>query len=205
MTLEMTLLKKVRSFVLQSAEHLTRLIYLAGLAAISYLLTLIAIPVIPVAPFLKLDLSDLPILVGLLAFGISGGTTVAVLKWLLHLILTGFSLPNLLGSLSSLIASLMILLTWGLVLRYFNQQRRRTWIVGTLLMTFNLIWVMVLTNLLVIPWYLGLMGMHLSLSIPELILGTVIPFNLIKGILIGPLFEFLSHRLQHAHGFRHHC
>lgn len=197
----MALLVKVRSFILQSAEHLNCLLRLACLAAISYLLTLIAIPIIPVAPFLKLDLSDLPILVGLLAFGVSGGMTVAILKWLLHLILIGFSLPNLLGSLSSLVASLVILLTWGGVLRYLDQHKNRTWIIGIILMTFNLVWVMGVTNLLVVPWYLELMGMHLSLSIPKLILWTVIPFNLVKGIVIGLLFKFLNRRLQHARWF----
>ena len=183
-----------------SVKRLRRLIQLSCLSAIAYLLTLAAVPIIPVAPFLKLDLSDLPVLISLWAFGMTGGLTVAAVKWLLHLVMMGISLPNLLGSLSSLMASLILLSVWWLVW-HVAHRHRYFWLNGIIWSTAGLVGGMALVNLALIPWYLEIMGMRLPFSLAKLILGAVLPFNLIKGAVVGWLFCLLSRRLSSSRWF----
>jgi riboflavin transporter FmnP len=58
--------------------------------------------------------------------------------------------------------------------------------------------VMSLTNwLVVLPLYMQVLGMKLSIALPKLVLFAVVPFNLIKGVLVGTVFALIANRLQH--------
>lgn len=51
-------------------QHTTlhRLVGIALLGAIAYILMLLEFPILPVAPWMKIDFSDIPILIGLFLF-----------------------------------------------------------------------------------------------------------------------------------------
>ncbi|GAB7170933.1 hypothetical protein TUA1478L_29280 [Lactiplantibacillus plantarum] len=53
-------------------QHTTlhRLVGIALLGAIAYILMLLEFPILPVAPWMKIDFSDIPILIGLFLFGV---------------------------------------------------------------------------------------------------------------------------------------
>ncbi|KZU60178.1 ECF transporter S component [Lactiplantibacillus plantarum] len=55
-------------------QHTTlhRLVGIALLGAIAYILMLLEFPILPVAPWMKIDFSDIPILIGLFLFGVGG-------------------------------------------------------------------------------------------------------------------------------------
>ena len=58
----------------------TRLVEMSILAGCSYVLMFLSVPIIPIVPYMKLDLSDMPILIGTGIFGPVGGMTIAGLK-----------------------------------------------------------------------------------------------------------------------------
>lgn len=53
-------------------QHTTlhRLVGIALLGAIAYILMLVEFPILPIAPWMKIDFSDIPILIGLFLFGV---------------------------------------------------------------------------------------------------------------------------------------
>ena len=180
-------------------ERLTKLIEIAILAAVSYLLTFLAVPILPIAPYLKLDFGVLPILIGTVILGIGGGILTAGLSTLLRLIIAGFSPPELLGSFVWLVASITMLLIVNCLIDWLH--RRPTWlrkIVLILTMVCGLTFTMVIANWLTIPLYFRLVGLTFHFSIAKLIWLTVVPFNLIKGLIISFAFLFLDHRFRRS-------
>ncbi|MBC6384321.1 ECF transporter S component [Lactiplantibacillus plantarum] len=67
-------------------QHTTlhRLVGIALLGAIAYILMLLEFPILPVAPWMKIDFSDIPILIGLFLFGVGGAFVITIIKLLLH-------------------------------------------------------------------------------------------------------------------------
>ncbi|MEO2873773.1 ECF transporter S component, partial [Lacticaseibacillus paracasei] len=63
-----------------SSSKVHRLVGIALLAAIGYVLMMFSFPIIPAFPFLKLDLSDLVVLLGGLLYGPAGGIGVAFIR-----------------------------------------------------------------------------------------------------------------------------
>ena len=182
-----------------TAERLTKSIEVALLAALAYVLTLIAVPILPVAPYLKLDLSDLPILVATATLGISAGLAVAALSIGLHLLLSGFALPMILGDAVLLTSAVVIVLTVGGLISWVNRSPtfwRRTVLV--VLVTFNLTWTMALVNWLAIPLYMKTIGLTVRLPLTKLIGFGIVPFNLIKGVVVSGLFLFVNRYLRRS-------
>lgn len=63
--------------------------------------------------------------------------------------------------------------------------------------TLSLTVVLSLLNWLVtLPLYMSLLGMKLSLPLGQLILFGVVPFNLVKGIVIGTAFVLVYKKLS---------
>lgn len=168
----------------------------ACLAAISYLLMFVSFVVIPLVPFMKLDFSDLPILVAFCLLGTAGGVQVAFLRSLLYFIISGPSLPNLIGVSLSFLATLSFCLPLYYVLRR-QKLTAKDKIIAVLIATLSLTLILSLVNWLVtIPLYMQLLGLKLSLPLPQMILYGVVPFNLIKGVVVGSLFLLLYAKLH---------
>ncbi|MCW3777368.1 ECF transporter S component [Levilactobacillus namurensis] len=172
------------------------MVEMALFAGVAYVLMFISLPIIPIVPYMKLDLSDLVVLLGMSVFGPGGAILIAAVKELLYFVSTGMDIVNLIGVLTAFIADLAYMLPISAVLRaHPNQLRRQVWAVlaGTLSLTA----VLSLANWGVItPLYLKVWGMSLGLPVNQLILLGVIPFNLIKGIVLGILFILLHRRMQ---------
>src|SRR5699024_4900775 len=96
------------------------------------------IPIIPIVPYMKLDLSDLVVLLGLGVFGPVGAVTVAAVKELLYFVTTGLDIVNFIGVLTAFIADLALVLPMSAVLRRHEWTVKRqvvAVIVGTLSLT----------------------------------------------------------------------
>ena len=90
-------------------RKLDRSIKIAVLGAIAFLLMFIELPVIPMFPWLKMDLSEVPVLMGAFAFGPLAGIAVEVLKLLLHLMIKGTSTGGV-GELANLLVGAALIL-----------------------------------------------------------------------------------------------
>ncbi len=94
-----------------------RLAVLACMSALAFVLMLFEFPVIPVVSYLKMDFSDLPVLIATWLYGPVAGIIVAAIKCLLHGLMYGMSVGELLGVLSNLLSSMSLLLPFAWFLR----------------------------------------------------------------------------------------
>ncbi|MDG2543591.1 ECF transporter S component [Lactiplantibacillus plantarum] len=179
-------------------QHTTlhRLVGIALLGAIAYILMLLEFPILPVAPWMKIDFSDIPILIGLFLFGVGGAFVITIIKLLLHSAMMGFAIYDLIGSFASFLGTAVLILAFALVLRYYRGNPKWRMPVAIVVATIGLVVIESLANLtFVLPFYLQVMGMKLSMSLNTVVLGAVIPFNLIKGLLVGNVFWLVYQRL----------
>ena len=173
-----------------------RWVLIACLAGISYLLMFLSFSIIPIAPYMKIDFSDLAVLLGFFLLGTSGGLGVAFVRSLLYFIITGVSLDNFIGVATSLIASIVFCLPLYLLLGNKHKPSLKDYILGIVIATISLTVILSLANWLVItPLYISVLGLNLGLPLNELILYAVVPFNLVKGILVGGVFALVYSRL----------
>ncbi|EHO48872.1 ECF transporter S component [Lentilactobacillus kisonensis] len=168
----------------------TRLVEMSVLAGCSFVLMFISFPIIPIVPYMKIDFSDMPILIGTVLFGPVGGMTVAGLKSILYWLTTGASIPGLIGVGSSFISSLVLIWAYYLANRLFSFTNGiKKAMMVTLVMAISLAIVMSSLNwVAVIPLYMKIIGLKLGLPLATIILAGAVPFNLIKGVVVGGLF-----------------
>ncbi|ALG24882.1 ECF transporter S component [Lactiplantibacillus plantarum] len=179
-------------------QHTTlhRLVGIALLGAIAYILMLLEFPILPVAPWMKIDFSDIPILIGLFLFGVGGAFVITIIKLLLHSAMMGFAIYDLIVSFASFLGTAVLILAFALVLRYYRGNPKWRMPVAIVVATIGLVVIESLANLtFVLPFYLQVMGMKLSMSLNTVVLVAVIPFNLIKGLLVGNVFWLVYQRL----------
>lgn len=179
-------------------QHTTlhRLVGIALLGAIAYILMLLEFPILPVAPWMKIDFSDIPILIGLFLFGVGGAFVITIIKLLLHSAMMGFAIYDLIGSFASFLGTAVLILAFALILRYYRGNPKWRMPVAIVVATIGLVVIESLANLtFVLPFYLQVMGMKLSMSLNTVVLVAVIPFNLIKGLLVGNVFWLVYQRL----------
>ncbi|MCT0161472.1 ECF transporter S component [Lactiplantibacillus pentosus] len=179
-------------------QHTTlhRLVGIALLGAIAYILMLLEFPILPVAPWMKIDFSDIPILIGLFLFGVGGAFIITIIKLLLHSAMVGFAVYNLIGSLASFLGTAILILAFAAVLRYYRGNPKWRMPLAICVATIGLTVIESLANLtFVLPFYLQVMGMKLSMSLNTIVLVAVVPFNLIKGLLVGNVFLLVYNRL----------
>ncbi|MGX6394408.1 ECF transporter S component [Lactiplantibacillus pentosus] len=179
-------------------QHTTlhRLVGIALLGAIAYILMLLEFPILRVAPWMKIDFSDIPILIGLFLFGVGGAFIITIIKLLLHSAMVGFAVYNLIGSLASFLGTAILILAFAAVLRYYRGNPKWRMPLAICVATIGLTVIESLANLtFVLPFYLQVMGMKLSMSLNTIVLVAVVPFNLIKGLLVGNVFWLVYNRL----------
>lgn len=171
-------------------HKLRTLVGISMFGVLSYLVMLVEIPILPGFPFLKLDFSDLIVLCGLYLFGVSGAIGTTLIRAFLHLIMTGFSAPSLIGELGSVTASLTLIL----VMAFFMKHQTKWWqrlsmiICGTLALTL----VMAVMNYFILtPLYINVTGFKMGTDYLKYVLMAIVPFNLIKGALVTSLFTLI--------------
>lgn len=175
---------------------LRRLVGIALLGAVAFVLMLLEFPILPMASWMKIDFSDIPILIGLLLYGVGGAFVITLIKLVLHSAMMGFAVYDLIGSLASFLGSAVLIIVFALVLRHFHGNPKWRMPVAIGLATIALVVIESLANLtFVLPFYLNVMGFKLSVSLNTIVLIAVVPFNLIKGLLVGNIFWLVYNRL----------
>lgn len=188
-----------------SHSRIQRLVGIACLSALAFILMLFEFPVIPVASYLKIDFSDVPVLLGGYMYGPLGGVLIALLKCLIHGMVNGFSVGELIGILSDFISSLALLLPFCLIWKKTQWSTKKQLIVGIISATIVLTVVMSLLNLWVLtPLYMAVWNWKSTLPVSQLVAIGVLPFNIIKGLLVTIVFAIIASRMRNwlaAHRF----
>lgn len=180
-------------------NRVQKMVTVSMLAAMGTVLQFVAFPLLPSFTFLKLDFSDIPIMVGMFLFGPVAGVSSAFIRSLLHLFLTGFTLSNLVGDSASFLATILFTLP---MYYFFNRgsHKIRNKIAGTVTGILSMVAVMSIANYFIItPMFLKAMGttmdQFLGLSMPTYVSVAIIPFNLLKGIIVSGVFLVLHAKL----------
>ncbi|MGK0551725.1 ECF transporter S component [Enterococcus faecalis] len=182
-----------------SNTKVQKMVSIAMLAAFAAVLQFVAFPIMPMFNFLKIDFSDIPILIGMFLYGPLAGIATALIRSLLHLFFTGLSPQNMVGDVTSFLASALFTLPIFYLFKKGNHQRFSKGI-GIISGIFVLTLFMSVANYFVItPLYLQLYGVttsqFLGTSLANYIAIGIIPFNLIKGILVSVIFLVLHAKL----------
>ncbi len=74
-----------------------KMVTIAMCAAMGTILQFIAFPIFPAFSFLKIDFSDIPVMIMMFLFGPWSGVLTAFIRSVLHLFLSGFSPTDMVG------------------------------------------------------------------------------------------------------------
>lgn len=158
----------------QTAKSVSNWLAYAMIGAIAFVVMKFEFPIMPGVSFLKMDFSDVIVVITTFIFGIGGGVAVAAIKCLLSLIFAGFALPSLVGELAAFLASMAFALPFYFLAGSVKEEDRKRLkgyllpALGLLLGVLSLTVVMALTNqFLLTPVYAytsvpQAAGMHMS-------------------------------------------
>ena len=171
-----------------------RLITISMLSAIAFILTFIKFPLPFLPPYLTLDFSDVPTLLATFLLGPVAGILVALIKNILNFL---FNMGDPVGPVANFLAGVSFLLSAYYVTKRQGDTPRSLVVglaIGTIVMTIVL---SILNYFVLLPLY----GMIFNLgdvfnNLKIIILSGVIPFNIIKGIVISIIFALLYRRLK---------
>lgn len=176
-----------------------KMVAVALFAAIGLVLQYIAFPIMPAFSFLKIDFSDIPVLISMFLFGPVAGLITAFLRSILHLITTGFSPDNLVGDTASFLATAIFTLPIFYFFRKKTQVGKNKFlgvISGTIAMT---IFMSVANYFVITPLYLMFLGLNanqmLGMPLANYVLIGIVPFNIIKGFIVSAAFLVLHAKL----------
>lgn len=151
------------------------------------LMVFISVPLIPTVPFLKIDLSFIPIFMGMMLLDLKSGYLILLIRSLLKLLLNNAGVNDYIG-LPMNILGFMILMT---VLYYcLTKNKWRTWIqkgMSIVLGSVALTVMMVLMNYFyAIPLYAQFANFNIgqAFGIFNYLLLAVVPFNLLEGVIL---------------------
>ena len=182
-----------------------KLVSIAVGGAVSLILMMLDFS-LPIAPsFIKLDLSDLPALVLSFAFGPLSGVLTELVKNLLHLFMTT---TGGVGECSNFLLGCAFVLPAGLI--YQKRKNRRGALLAMLTGTVCFSLVGIFSNYFIMfPFYTKVMGLPMDAIIEmcrkilpfvdsewKVILLSVTPFNILKGVLVSVVTFLIYKRIS---------
>ncbi len=122
--------KKTAKQIFANYFTATRIAYMAIFTAISYAIGLLDFALLPASPvdFLKLDFSNVFVLIGGFALGPAAGTVIAVLKELLHAITVGHT--AFIGELANILMVLPYMLLPAIIYKKYKGIKTVLWTVA---------------------------------------------------------------------------
>ncbi|MDK6268760.1 ECF transporter S component [Lactobacillus mulieris] len=154
------------------------------IGVIAFVVMKIEFPIIPIFPFLKMDFSDVIILIGSFLFGPISGIGMAFIKCFLSLALSGFNILSLVGQIAAFLASICYIVPLYMVSKK-NEDKFIMQIAAVVVGTICLTLAMSLANIwLLMPMYAKFANFTFP---PTYILYGVVPFNVVKGVINGIL------------------
>jgi len=164
----------------QSNTKLSKMIKISLLGAIAVVLMFIEFPVLPAFPWLKMDLSELPVLMGAFAFGPVVGIVIESLKIVLHLLLKGTE-TGFVGELANFIVGVSLVVPASYI--YNRNKSKKTAIIGMIVGTITMEVVAILANIYLLMPLFG-MVYNAEDTLKYVAVG-LLPFNGIKALMVS--------------------
>lgn len=176
---------------MNSSKNLNKFIKVALLSAIAVILMYVDIPVIPLFPWLKIDFSDVPALMGAFAFGPLTGVAIELLKNILILLVKGTG-TGFVGEIANFLVGIALVLPASMI--YQRRKSKKNAILGMLIGILSIEVIGILANVyLLLPAF----GMQMAgKELMEYIVAGLVPFNGLKGILVSFITYILYKRLS---------
>lgn len=178
-------------------RKLNRLVKISLLGVIAFLLMFLefALPIFP--SFMKIDISDLPALIGTFALGPVAGIAIEFLKNILHGIFA--SQTAFVGELANFAVGTVLVVTAGLI--YKLKKSKKTAVISLLVATVTMSAAAAILNYTVLlPLYERAFNFPVSqmvtiaskingniTGVGSLILLSIVPFNILKGLMLTVL------------------
>jgi riboflavin transporter len=172
------------------------LVSIGMLSSISYVLMLLNFPLPPFPNFLMIDFSDIPALIAALIFGPAAGVLVELFKNILDYFMTGSATGVPVGHIANFIAGILFVLPTYYIYSKLKTKKGMTvaLISGTAIMA---VLMSVLNYFVIMPAYTLFLNMPAmdSPSLRAMIVTGILPFNIVKGLLITAVFMLLFTRM----------
>lgn len=170
------------------SHKLVKIIILALLGSISFLLFFLnfPLPFLP-TPYLKVDFGDVPALIAALIFSPLAGIIVLGIKNFLYFVIGG---GDPVGVWASFFAASMFILPVAFLYRKYKGVKSIVLglAAGTVIMAVGM---SILNYLVILPiyaWFMGMEEMKIESVKWAAVMFGILPFNLIKGMIVGLLF-----------------
>lgn len=170
-----------------------RLLTVSMLIAISFILMFLKFPLPFLPPYLTMDFSDIPVLVATFAFGPVSGILVALFKNVLNFLIVSHE-P--IGNTANFLASICLVIPTY----YFYRMKKTKLFMGyglavsTILMT---ILMSLMNYFILLPLYGQIMNLaDIAHNLKLIVSAGIIPFNLIKGIVISVIYILIFDKLK---------
>lgn len=184
-----------------------RVSYVAMFSAVAALLMLIEIPLFFAPSFYKIDLSEIPVLICAFYLGPVAGVVTEMVKVLLKLLLKGTT-TAFVGDFANFVVGCSLVLPASII--YHAKKSRKTAVIGmiagTLVMT---VFGSLFNGVYLLPKFSQLFGMPMDAiiamgtqvngaihSVSTLVLFAVVPFNILKGIVVSLVTLLLYKRVE---------
>lgn len=179
----------------------------ALLGVLGFLLMMLEFPIPFIPPWLKLDLSDVSVIIAGYGLGPIGAVAVAFIKNLLHLLLK-YNDGTFVGDIAAFIISISIALPACMI--YRKHKTKKSMMTGLVVGSITMIVLAgVLNAFVLLPAYSVVFGMPMEglvamatkvnpaiTSVSTLVFWGVTPFNVIKCILLAILTYLLYNRIE---------
>lgn len=177
----------------RQSSKLLKLIILALLGAISLVLLFLNFPLPFLPPYLKIDFSEVPALIAALIFSPVAGAIVIAIKNMLYLAIGG---GEPIGVLANFLAGIMFVIPVSIFYHKYKGVKSiiSGLVTGTLVMAFGMSF---LNYFIILPAYSWFMGWEMTTYVKWIsVIAGVLPFNLIKGVIVGLLFVPLFMKMR---------
>ncbi len=174
-----------------NAVSKTKIIVTVGVfSAIAFVLQLIgSFMGLKIGGFLEIELSDVPALILAMAYGPLSGVLVELIKNVLHCAVTS---TGWVGELANFVIGGILCFTSGII--YKHKKTYKTALLSLICATLLMTAAGVLVNkFIMLPMY---MPSAESDYVNKLVIGTIMPFNLIKGLIISAITLLLYKRIS---------
>lgn len=203
--------KKWRDFMytLNRESWNTRvMVKISVLSVIAFILMFFEFALVWLAPpFMKLDISDLPALIGAFAIGPMAGVIIELLKNLLNLLIEGSTTGGV-GELANFVVGAAFVYSAGFI--YYKSKTFKSAIIGLAVGTIVMTVVISIANYYVMfPFYAKLFGMKIEdlvsmgtqinskiVDMKAMVIYAIVPFNILKGIVLSALTILIYKRVS---------
>ncbi|MDY6011944.1 ECF transporter S component [Clostridium sp.] len=174
-------------------SNINKTVKVSLLVGVAFILMFIELPIIPIFPWLKMDISDVPALMGAFAFGPLTGILIEFLKVVMHFLLTGSSTGGV-GEVANFMIGVSFVAPAAFI--YWRNKSKKTAILGMIVGLIAMEVVAIVAN---IYFLLPVYGMKMApAELMEYVTIGLLPFNTVKGVVLSVLTYMLYKKISVA-------